>query len=184
MNVAETIGKRKSIRAYEDKSVPDEVLSKVIEAGQWPPNAGPYHMSVIRNASLRAKINDKTLNAMINSDNEFSRQRASLPGYQPLYGASVLIVLSAPGDSPFGAVNTALAAENMLIQATECGLGSCFLVSPTRALNGDSNKGLAKEAGVPESYVVQCAIIVGYSADENKFSLRERSKKGVVKYID
>jgi nitroreductase len=184
MNVAETIGKRKSIRAYEDRSVTDDVLAKVVEAGQWPPNAGPYHISVIRNVSLRAKINNKTLNAMINSDNEFSRQRANLPGYQPLYGAPVLIILSAPGDSPFGNVNTALAAENMLLQATEAGLGSCFLVSPTRALNGDSNKDLSKEAGVPEGYVVQCAIIVGYTADENKFSLRERSKKGVVSYID
>jgi hypothetical protein len=71
-----------------------------------------------------------------------------------------------------------------LLQATGLRLGSCYLVSPTRALNGDGNKDLAKEAGVPEGHAVQCAVIVGYAAAENKFSLGERKKKGAVNYID
>jgi nitroreductase len=95
----------------------------------------------------------------------------------------VLILLSAPGDAPFGAVNTALAAENMLLEATGLGLGSCYLVSPTRALNGENNLDLAREAGVPKGYTVQCAVIVGYAASENKFSLGERSKRGKVNYV-
>lgn len=184
MDVTEAITRRKSFRAYEDKAVPQETLSKIIEAGQWPPNAGPYHMSVIRNGQLRKKINDHTLDAMLNSGNEFAKQRASLPGYQPLYGAPVLILLSAPADSPMGATNTALAAENMLLQATALGLGSCFLMSPTRGLNGPANNALAKEAGIPECYTLQCAVIVGYAAAENKFSLGERAKKGKVDFID
>jgi nitroreductase len=184
MDVTEAITRRKSVRAYEDKAVPEDTLSKIVEAGQWPPNAGPFHMSVIRNAALRKKINDRTLDAMLNSDNEFAKQRASLPGYQPLYGAPVLILLSAPSDSPMGAVNTALAAENMLLQATASGLGSCFLMSPTRGLNGPANGELAKKAGIPEGYALQCAVIVGYAAAENKFSIGERTRKGKVGYAD
>jgi FMN reductase [NAD(P)H] len=184
MDVTEAITRRKSVRAYEDKTVPEDALLKITEAGQWPPNAGPFHISVIRNASLRKKINDRALEAMIHSDNEFARQRASLPGYQPLYGAPVLILLSAPAQAPFGPMNAALAAENMLLQATGLGLGSCYLVSPTRALNGAGNSELAKEAGVPEGYAVQCAVIVGYAASVNKFSLGERTRKGRVDYVD
>jgi FMN reductase [NAD(P)H] len=184
MDATDAILKRKSVRAYEDKPVPADVLSKIVEAGQWPPNAGPYQITVIRNASLKKKINDRALQAMVNSGNEFAMKRASLPGYQPVYGAPVLILLSTPAENPMSALNAALAAENMLIEATGLGLGSCFLVSPTRALNGESNRDLAKEASVPEDYDVQCAVIVGYAAAENKFTLGERNKKGKVDYID
>lgn len=184
MDVTEAVRKRKSVRAYEDRPIPDDAVARIVEAGQWAPNAGPFQVTVIRNAALRQKINDRTLNAMTDSDNEFARQRAALPGYQPLYGAPVLILLSAPADAPFSVANAALAAENMLLEATGLGLGSCYLMSSTRALNGDNNRGLAKETGVPEGYAVQCGIVVGYAAAENKFSLGERNKKGKVLYID
>jgi FMN reductase [NAD(P)H] len=184
MDVSEAIAQRKSVRAYEDRSVPADVLKKIVEAGQWAPNAGPFQISVIQNAGLRQRINNRALDAMVHSDNEFARQRASLPGYEPIYGAPVLILLSAPADAPLGAANTALAAEYMLLEATGLGLGSCYLMSPTRALNGDSNHDLARKAGVPESYTVQCAVIVGYAAAENKFGLGDRSKRGNVNYVD
>ncbi|MGD0237247.1 MAG: nitroreductase family protein [Syntrophorhabdales bacterium] len=183
MDVSEAIATRKSVRAYENKPIPADILKRIIEAGQWAPNAGPFQISVIQNAGPRQRINDRALDVMVHSDNEFARQRASLPGYQPLCGAPVLILLSAPADAPFGAPSTALSAENMLLEATGLGLGSCYLVSPTRALNGENNRDLAREAGVPEGYTVQCAVIVGYAAAENKFSLGERTKRGTVNYV-
>lgn len=183
MTVFESIQKRKSIRAYLDKPVSDSDLEKIIEAGRWAPNAGTFQISVIRKKTLRQKINDCTLDAMIHSGIEFLQQRASLPGYQPLYGAPVLILLSAPKDAPHSSINTALAAENMLLAATELGLGSCFLVSPTLALNGTNNQELVLETGMAESFKLQCAIIVGYAASENKFTGVERNPKGFVNYI-
>lgn len=93
MNISEAIAKRKSVRAYLDKPVLIDNLKKIVEAGRWAPNAGPYQISVVRNAGLRQRINDRTHDAMVHSGNEFLQQRASLPGYQPLYGAPVLILL-------------------------------------------------------------------------------------------
>ena len=130
MDVSEAIVNRKSVRAYEDRPVPADVLKKIIEAGQWAPNAGPIQISVIQNAGLRQRINNRAKDAMVHSENEFARQRVSLPGYEPIYGAPVLILLSAPADSPLGLANTALAAENMLLETTGMGLGSCYLTSP------------------------------------------------------
>ena len=184
MTISEAISKRKSIRAYLDKSVSADDLEKVLEAGRWAPNAGPFHISVIRNPELRKKINDRTLEAMVNSGIDFLKQRASLPGYQPLYGAPVLILLSAPEDSPYGAVNAALASENMLLEATGLGMGSCYLVSPTLALNGEGNRYLAQDSGIPDGYGLKCALIVGYAAAENKFTVGERTMKGSVSYIN
>jgi nitroreductase len=184
MNISEAIRKRKSIRAYLDKPVAAEDLAKIVEAGQWAPNAGPFQISVVRNAGLRQRINDRTFDAMVHSNNDFLKQRASLPGYQPIYGAPVLILLSAPANAPYSAVNTALAAENMLLEATGLGLGSCHLITPALALNGENNRDLAREVGLPDGYTAQCAVIVGYAAAENKFTATERTKKGSVNYVD
>jgi nitroreductase len=184
MNVSEAIATRKSVRAYLDTPVPADVLEKIVEAGRWAPNAGPFQLSVVRSAELRQKINDRTLDAMAHSGNEFLQQRAALPGYQPLYGAPVLILISGPTDVIFSAVNAALAAENMLLEATGAGLGSCFLISPTMAFNGTNSSDLVQEAGIPEGYRLQCAVIVGHAATENKFTVGERSRKGSVHYVD
>jgi nitroreductase len=121
---------------------------------------------------------------MIHSDRTFLQQRASLPGYQPLYGAPVLILLSAPAKAPFSAANTALAAENMLLEATGLGLGSCYIVSPTMALNGENNHALAKEAGIPDGNEVLCALVIGYPAAEDPFTMGERNMKGSVLYVN
>ena len=184
MNVSEAIARRKSVRAYLNQPVPTGDLEKIIESGRWAPNAGPFHISVVRNAELLQMINDRTHDAMVHSGNEFLQQRASLPGYQPLYGAPVLILLSGPVDAPHRAFNTALAAENMILEATGLGLGSCYMVSPTLALNGRANRNLAQEAGIPEDHILQCAVIVGHAAAENKFSVGVRDKRGSVTYID
>lgn len=184
MHISEAITKRKSIRAYMDTPVRDADLEQIVTAGRWAPNAGPFHITVIRQAALRQRINDRTRDAMVHSGIAFLQQRAALPGYQPLYGAPVLILLSVPLDSPFGAVNAALAAQNMLLTATSLGLGSCFLVSPTLALNGAANQALASEADIPNGYTLACAVIVGYAAAENKFTAGERTIKGTVSSID
>jgi nitroreductase len=185
MKISEAISSRKSIRSYLDKPVSDGDLEKIIEAGRWAPNAGPFQISLIRNAGLRQKINDRTLEAMVKSGIPFLQQRAALPGYQPLYGAPVLALLSAPKEGPLGplgSMNTSLAAQNMILAATGLGLGSCFLVSPAMAMNRDRE--LLREAGIPDDYVLQCAVILGYAAAENKFTSAERVRKGAVKFID
>ncbi|ABB33655.1 nitroreductase [Geobacter metallireducens RCH3] len=184
MNVTEAITARKSVRAYLDTPVPADVLEKIVEAGRWAPNAGPIQLSVVRNAELRKKINDVTLDAMAHSGIEFLRQRAALPGYQPLYDAPVLILISGPVTIPISAVNAAVSAENMLLQATGAGLGSCFLLSLTLAFDGADGSDLLQKAGIPDGYRVQCAVIVGYAAPESKFTTGERTIKGAVSYID
>jgi len=184
MSISEAIKKRISVRAYLDKPVPDGDLEKIVEAGRWAPNAGPFQISVIRNADLRQKINDRAHEGMLNSGIEFLVQRASLPGYQPLYSAPVLMLLSGPAKAPFGAINAALAAENIILEATGLGLGTCLLLSPTPVINDVEKRDLAQAAGVPESYTVHCAVIVGYGAEENKFSYAERLPKGSVNYVD
>lgn len=91
----------------------------------------------------------------------------------------MLILLSGPDDAPYSAHNAVLAAENMLLEATELGLGSCYIISPILALNGTNNRDLAQKTAIPDAHRVQWAVIVGYAAFENKFSLGDRTRKGL-----
>ena len=181
MPISKAITERKCVRAYLERPVTPEDVEKVVEAGRWAPNAGPFHLTVLRRPELLQRLNDATHEAMMASGVEFLLMRASLPGYQPLYGAPVAIVASGP-PGPNVALNCALAAENMLLQATELGLASCFIVTPGRALGPDA--ALAQEAGLPEGYAFQCAVLLGYPAENDPYSNPERVCKGTVSYID
>lgn len=182
MNVSDTIAQRKSVRAYLAQPVSADDVEKVVEAGRWAPNAGPFHISVLRRPELKQRLNDTIREAMLASSIEFLRMRAGLPGYQPLYGAPVAILISGPASSPYTGVNCALAAENMILQATESGLASCLIVAPSLALGADA--ALAQEAGLPEDFVFQCGVLVGYPAATDPYSNPERDRKGTISYID
>ena len=184
MNVNDAVMKRKSIRSYKDKEVSAENIAKIVGAGRWAPNAGVYNMSVIRNKDLMRRINEKTLEAMRNSGNDFLMERAALPGYLPLYSGPVVILLSGPTDVAHTQANCAVSVENMLLQATELGLGSCFLRSPSYALNNPANAALAREAGIPEGSRMECGLVFGYTDDDKKFARQEREPRGTVTYIN
>lgn len=178
MDTIEAITNRKSVRSYKKEQISDKDLETILEAGKTGPGSGAYHMSVIQNPELIQKINDATKKAMLGG-NDFMRQRASLPGYEPIYGAPTLIMLSA-GD-PNGVANTSCSAENMLIAATALGLGSCYLMSPRGAFAGDGAAELMKECGIPEGNAFICAVIVGYK-DSDAF-VSSAPKTRTVSYV-
>ena len=50
---------RRSIRDYQDKEIPEEVLSEILEAGRQSPSAAnrqPYHTVVVTDTKLRQEL--------------------------------------------------------------------------------------------------------------------------------
>jgi FMN reductase [NAD(P)H] len=166
MDTLQAMEKRKSVRSYKKEQITDEALSAVLKAGQSAPNAGPFQISVIQHGDLLRRISKDAKDGMLNSGIEFLMQRAALPGYDPIYGAPTLILLSAPDDNPYSVANTSLAAENIILAATSLGLGSCYIVSASRAFTGENGGALAAEAGIPSGYSFKCGVILGYEAGE------------------
>ncbi len=164
MDAIDAILKRESVRQYKKDQITDKDLNVILEAGKSGPGGGAYHLTVIQKADLIQKINDKTKEAMLNSGMEFSVKRASTPGYEPVYGAPTLILLSA--SDPNGIANTSCSAENMLIAATALGLGSCYLMSIRGAFAGEEGAAIAAECGLPEGNTVLCGVIAGYKAGD------------------
>jgi FMN reductase [NAD(P)H] len=180
MNVQDAILKRRSIRSYLDKPVPEADVEAIVGSARWASNAGPYHISVIRNKDLMARINASVLDAMLNSGDDFTIGRAKLPGYQPLHGAPVACLYSAPIENPLGPLNCGLSAGYLILQATELGYGSCFIKSLAHYLTKPAGAEMAREAGIPEGCAFLCGVVFGYTDDEMKFRRMDIVQRGDV----
>ena len=159
------INSRKSIRSYLDKQVDAELLKKIVSTGDKAPLSTPLAIRVITDKDMLARIDQETLDSMLNSGVPFSVERASLPGYRPLYSAPVLVVIAS--DPNRGAPGASAAAENIIIAATDLGLGSCFVVSPIATVSGPA---YADKLALPEGSKPLVGVLLGYANDPNVFS--------------
>lgn len=179
MEALEAIMQRKSVKQYTSEQLSDSELEAIVNAGACPPCAGVFHMSVIQNKELLQALNDAAKNGMKDSGDDFMVQRVSLPGYEPVYGAPTVIVLSAPKDSPYKAHNTSCAAENMIIAATAMGLASCYVVSTKMAFAAEPS--LMEKCGIPEGYEFVCAVLLGHRGGD-AFTAPKK-EKATINYV-
>ncbi len=156
MNTIEAIKKRKSVRSYTGEKITKEELSVILQAADAAPiGLGKYesvHLTVITKKSLLSKIDAA------------GAKMFGKPDIHPLYGAPMMIVVSAkaPSDSGMANVtysNAAGIVQNMALAATELGVGACHIWGATAALAGSEE--LCGEVGIPEGFVPCCAIVLG-----------------------
>ncbi|MCE5202509.1 MAG: nitroreductase family protein [Synergistaceae bacterium] len=182
MDAIQAMISRRSVRSYSIKPVEQEKIDVLLKAANNAPKTGDLHITVIENRDLLSDINNKTLIAMKNSGNDFLVGRANLPGYQPLYGAPLLLLFSVRDKNPFGQAATAsCAATNAANAATALGLGSCYVVSPISTICND--KTIKDRLNIPEAFIPTCGLITGYKeGDDNKFSQPRQQQVDNINY--
>ena len=116
------------------------------------------------------------------SGNPFLEKAASVPDYSPIYDAPAMIVVSAETTEDTMAVgmntaNCACAAQNMLLAATELGLGSCYIVSGTLAFMVPEVKATA---GIAENMTPSCAVVIGYTEDSAPHTERHENPNNII----
>lgn len=178
MDALKAIELRKSVRSYTEQPVSEDAIEKILKAANHAPAAGDFHISVILNRELLREINDKALDIMKHSGNAFLMERAALPGYQPLYGAPLLLLFSAPAENPYSMANVSNAATTAVIAATSLELGTCYAITPTLPLEQD--KDLCARAGVPAGLKPLCGVLVGHQ-DGEKFA-SSRTERNNISY--
>ena len=128
-DLMEIIRGRRSIRRYQEREVPDEILQKVLEAARWAPswaNTQCWHFVVVRNPAVRQKIQ-----AAVPSRN---------PSFLAVGNAPVLLVvcgrLKSSGyyndsyPTKFGdwfMYDLGLATQNLCLAAHDSGLGTVIV---------------------------------------------------------
>jgi nitroreductase len=145
MDVFEAIQERKSIRAYQDKPIPRELIERILESGRLAPSAQniePWHFIAVTNTEKR---------------------KALSRGVYAKFVASAPLVIVVCGDkkasSDWYAVDASLALENMILEAVGEGLGTCCVGS----FNEAEVKALLR---VPANFEVLMLLTVGYPKEK------------------
>lgn len=155
MELKSAMRMRQSCREYEERPVPAEVLSNILDAAQLSPvGMGRFdmmHMKVITDKKLLGSLGHNAAAFMKRDDD-------------PIYGAPAVILVSAsmpePHMVPMVYMNAGCMIENMMLAAADAGLGSCYLMGAIAALN--TNPELVAELKLPEDKKPLAAVAIGY----------------------
>lgn len=154
MSLLELIFSRRSIRRYENRGVPDEVLQQILESGRQAPSAvnrQPIRFVVVKDQDLLEKLCNNIIVRFVKK-------------------APVAIVGCADTTSlltgKWAVVDAAIAMQNMVIAAWSLGIGSCWI----GACNKKKIKRLLK---IPDKWKVVALLTFGYPAEHPK----KRKKK-------
>jgi len=163
MNLLETIKGRRSIRRYQSKEIPEDVLQKILEAVQWSPswaNTQCWELVLVKDPAIK-----ESLQGIMAKGN---------PAKKSIVEAPVVIAMCAKLKSSgyykgevvtkFGdwfMYDIGLATQNLCLMAYDLGLGTVI------AGLFDHDKA-AKILQLPDGYEVVTLIPVGYAAADSK----------------
>ncbi len=155
MEVMDAIRKRISVRSYDSKPVPDDVLNRVLGSARVAPSAmnyQPWHFIVVKDTEKR-----KTL-----SEGRYARFLTQSP--------VVVVGCADEKKSPeWAVVDVTIALQNMVLAATSEGLGTCWI--------GSFDEDRVKDAlKVPKYYGVVAMLSMGYPKDKETFARPPRAK--------
>lgn len=158
METLKAITMRKSTRAFKAEQISDEDLDIILGAGcAAPVGMGAYetiHLTVLQNQDLMDQITGAAAK-------DFGK-----PDLKPLYGAPTLVVVSSKKHSRIPNIEYANAAciiENMLLAATDLGLGSVFLWGFIGALNVSPD--ILNKLDIPEGFIPVSGVALGYPVE-------------------
>lgn len=186
------IKKRHSIRKYTDEQISREDLEKILEAGNYAPNAGGGQRSLmvaVHNKDLTRKLGIMNL-AKFNRQgligSYVSEQQPSVIDDPTMkdgfYGAPTVVAIFCQSNFMFRIADAFCMAENMILQATELGIASCIISRGEETFDSDEGRKLMKEWQVPENYSCQCFVILGYINGEEPVS--KPRKPGRVRIVE
>ncbi|MCQ2238356.1 MAG: nitroreductase family protein [Bacteroidaceae bacterium] len=176
MNLLELIKYRRSIRKYTEEPISRECLEQIIEAGIHAPNAGGGQRSMvvgIRDARLVEKIGRLNVACMDRSRLAGRFVSAEQPSIiddpsimSGFYGAPCVAVIFSQKNFYYAVPDAYCIATNMVLMATELGLGSCIVARGEQTFDNAEGERLLSEWNIPEDMVARCFVTLGYPLGE------------------
>ncbi|WNY24226.1 hypothetical protein MmiHf6_15560 [Methanimicrococcus hongohii] len=168
METLDALKYRKAVRKYKKEQIKDTELETILAAGGIAPvGMGDYasiHVTVVQNPEILKKIS--------------SAVKAAVPEMNapdPIYGAPTLVVVSSKPNErmpTIGDFNTGCILENMMIAATDIGVGSIFMLLPVFAFTDPL---LVSKLKIPSGFKPLATMALGYS-DEPAVSKELKNK--------
>ncbi|MFX0107405.1 MAG: nitroreductase family protein [Candidatus Hodarchaeota archaeon] len=201
--VIEAIHNRQSIRDYEPKPVPRDIIKTIVEAGNQAPSRGreekgkkeflfqPWRFVVVENTEFKQKLVQTIFPIWKHGTESMKENHPELyeqvmkqyeemeePKDMIYHGAPVIIFVIGLASHP---ISCALACENIMIAATSLGLGSCY-VGFGAMVKGNADVVQALE--LKDNERIYGPIVVGYPKGEDTLVfVRPKKKEAIIKWI-
>ncbi|MBQ3805834.1 MAG: nitroreductase [Prevotella sp.] len=154
---------RRSVKKYQDKAVPQELLEEIVRAGMYAPT-GRNSQSPIIIAVTQKDMRDRL--SRMNLDIIMGNNLTTSSGHSdPFYGAPVVLVVLARKDVATRVYDGSLVMENMMIAANSLGLGSCWIHRAKEMFETEEGKEILRKLGITDEYEGIGNCIVGYAAE-------------------
>ena len=165
---SELLKKRRSIRHFEEREVPLEIIREIIKESCFAPSAAngqPWRFIIVNNKDLIKKLSDESKRNLLsyiekNSETANKKYEAALrnPDFNVFYNAPCLVFIVGSQEIRNLLVDCALAASYFMFSATERGLGTCWVGLGTYVQDST----LIEIIGMPEDHEIVAPLIVGY----------------------
>ena len=170
MQVFDIIKQRRSVRLYTEQAIEENKLKKLVEAAIWAPSAGNIHTWNL---------------VVVQRKEDIELIKAVAPG---MHGnPTALMILCDDRKKVYGKggeeerdvlskMDIAIATQNICLEATELGLGSCII----RLFNRDAVRGLLD---LPENMTPELVVSLGYPKSIPKPPPRRTVEDTVIRWI-
>ena len=149
------IKNRRACRRFDSRPVEKEKIEEIVKAGLLAPSGMNRQTPVIIAISDK-ETRDKLM--------EINGKLLNRPGFgDPFYGAPVVLLVIAHKDG-LSIEDGSAVIENMLLEATAQGLGSCWIHRANEEIQSSEGRELLSFTGLNfDEYVGVGHVIIGYS---------------------
>ncbi|MGL1863669.1 MAG: nitroreductase family protein [Pseudodesulfovibrio sp.] len=175
---------RRSIRAYKDKTIPDDVIADLLDVSRFAPsakNGQPARWIVTRTPEATRKLAELTV--------EFMGINNVFPGViknwkngidKILHGAPHVAIVHAAEDGLNPAEDCSLAAAYLELAAHARGIGACWAGFLMEVAEGYAP--IRELLGLPEGHGIYAAVMLGYP--KYRYSRIPRRREVELRWID
>ena len=179
--VIEAIEARRSVRAYKDTPVEHEKLELLAKCGVLAPSAMNKQEWEVRIVENKEWIDGATAAYLKAVEGTDKAKYMLTPTFKNIFrNGSAVIFVGAP-DGVFSGENVGCMAENIMLAATELGLGTCFLGSVQMMFAEPAMAEYLQSLGFSEGYKLRYALAVGYPDEAPEAKPRDMSK---IKFVE
>lgn len=166
MDFMDVLRNRRAVRDFKSDPVPPNILRRLVDVAVLAPSAmndQPWRFSVVTDQAMLTRMSDAAKRHLLGCLHvlpkpDHFRDIFADPKLHLFHHAPALIVISADSENPWVSEDCALAAENLMLAATEMRLGTCWVGFAQTWLNALEGREML---GIPLSHRVVAPIVIG-----------------------
>jgi len=200
MNIIEAIKTRRSIRKFNQRVVPENLLREIVDAARWAPsgdNAQPWVFVIIKDTQLKLKIQSFLVDGAMryikspkgkrvlkkygqNMRLKWIKAIKSGTYQEHVSKAPVLIVVLGNTKSIYYVHDCCAATQNLILAAHALGLGSCWI---DHGIDDELTESQIRNLlNVPNDYRIVSLISLGFP--QEKPEPRPRKEIGEISFVN